>query len=72
MRPLSGTPNAAGTALQVVAIAVIALILSTIAHKAYVDVSALAHKHSGQEFWVALARYFIGNLAGGGKPPENG
>ena len=62
-------PNAAGAVMQVVAIAVIALILSIIAHKAYVDISALVHKHSGQEFWVALARYFIGNLAGGGRPP---
>lgn len=61
-------PNAAGAALQVVAIAVIALILAIIAHKAHVDISALVDKHSGQEFWLALARYFIGNLAGGGRP----
>ena len=54
--------------LQKVAIVVFALMFSTIVHKGYVDISALAYKHSGQEFWVALARYFLGNIAGGGKP----
>ena len=38
-----------------------------IAHKGHTDISALAEKHSGKQFWTALARYFIGNLAGGGK-----
>jgi hypothetical protein len=36
-----------------------------IAHKSYVDISALAAKHSGREFWISLARYFIRNMAGG-------
>lgn len=54
--------------LHKVAIVVLALMFSTIVHKGYVDISALACKHSGQEFWVALARYFLGNLAGGGQP----
>lgn len=40
---------------------------STIVHKGYVDISALGQKYSGQEFQVALVRYFIGNLGGGGK-----
>ena len=40
------------------------LLLSMIAHKGYVDVSALAQQHSGERFWLALARYFITNLAG--------
>jgi len=62
--------NAVGTALQMLAIAVLVLICSTVLHKGYVDISALAHKHSGQQFWEALARYFIGNLAGG-KAPED-
>jgi hypothetical protein len=53
--------------LQKAAIVVLVLICSIIAHKGYVDISALGQKYSGQEFRVALARYFIGNLAGGGK-----
>lgn len=63
--------NAVGAALQMLAIAVLVLVGSTILHKGYVDISALAHKHAGQQFWVELARYFIGNLAGGGKAPED-
>jgi hypothetical protein len=45
-----------------------ALILGMVAHKGHADISVLAQKHSGKEFWVELARYFIGNLGGGGKP----
>ena len=59
-----------GALLQKAAIAVLVVICSIILHKGYVDISALARKHSGEEFWVALTRYFIGNLAGGGKAPE--
>ena len=47
-----------------------ALVLGMIAHKGHNDISALAEKHSGKQFWVALARYFIGNLSGGGKMPD--
>ena len=54
------------TLLQVLAVATLVLIYSMILHKGYTDVSALARKHSGGEFWTALAKYFIGNLAGGG------
>jgi hypothetical protein len=39
-----------------------------ILHKGYVDVSALAQQHSGEKFWLALARYFLRNIAGGGPP----
>ena len=53
--------------LQKAAIVVLVLMCSTIAHKGYVDISALSARQSGQEFWVGLARYIIGNLAGGGK-----
>lgn len=42
--------------------------LSMILHKGYVDVSALAQQHSGEKFWLALARYFLRNIAGGGPP----
>lgn len=43
------------------------LLLSMIAHKAHHDISIIAEKHSGPAFWVALGKYFIGNIAGGGK-----
>jgi hypothetical protein len=58
--------------MQKVAIVLLVLMCSIILYKGYVDISALAQKHSGQQFWVELARYFFGNLAGGGKPPEDG
>jgi hypothetical protein len=54
------------TTLQVVGVMCGAFILSMIVHKGYVDVSALAQQHSGERFWLALARYFLRNLAGGG------
>ncbi|MDH5221251.1 MAG: hypothetical protein OEW94_08490 [Betaproteobacteria bacterium] len=57
--------------LQKAAVVVLVLMLSTIAHKGYGDISALSARHSGQEFWVALTRYFIGNLAGGGKAKQD-
>ena len=53
---------------QILAIACMALLVSVILHKGYADVSRLAEQHSGKRFWVALAQYFIGNLAGGAKP----
>jgi hypothetical protein len=52
------------TLSQVIAICCGMLLLSMIVHKAFVDVSALAGLHSGERFWLALARYFITNLAG--------
>lgn len=54
------------TMLQVLAIACGIFIVSLIAHKAFVDVTALAAKHTQAEFWPALARYLLRNLAGGG------
>ncbi len=56
--------------LQVVAIAAAVLLYSMILHKGYTDISALAQKHSGGVFWRELGRYFLGNLAGGGKAPK--
>ena len=44
----------------------IALILGMVVHKGHADISVLAEKYSGRQFWVALASYFIRNLAGGG------
>ena len=55
---------------RVLAVLCFAVILGMIAHKGGNDISRLAQKHSGVEFWVELARYFIGNLAGGGKRPD--
>jgi hypothetical protein len=46
-------------------VAVLVLLPAMIAHKSYVDIWALAEKHSGREFWVSLVRYFIRNMAGG-------
>ena len=57
--------NAFKTLLQILAVPCVAVIVSMILHKGYADVSALAQKHSGGEFWVALGQYFIRNLGGG-------
>ena len=54
--------------VKVVAVALLVLIHSMILHKGYTDVSALAQKHSGEQFWKALGRYVIGNIGGGGNP----
>ena len=55
---------AARNVLQALGVAGIVGLLSIIAHKGYADVTALAAKFSGQEFWLRLARYVIANLAG--------
>lgn len=54
------------TFLQVVAVAIAAVFLSMVIHKGTVDISALAQKHSGGEFWTALVKYILGNLGAGG------
>jgi hypothetical protein len=54
------------TALQAIAILCLAGICSMIVHKGYADISVIAAKHSGGDFWLELARYALGNLAGGG------
>ena len=54
------------TLLQVIAICVGAVLVSMVLHKAFVDIAALAHKHPDEGFWLALAKYFLRNLAGGG------
>ena len=46
------------------------LLVSMILHKGVTDISAIAEKHSGRQFWVALGKYFIGNLAGGKKAAD--
>ena len=64
----SAVVNALKTLSQLLAILCLALLLGMIAHKGHSDISALARQHSGEDFRLALARYFINNLAGGGKP----
>jgi len=54
------------TLIRVFAAAGLILIQSMILHKGYTDVSALAEKHSGGQFWQALARYFLANMGGSG------
>jgi hypothetical protein len=51
--------------LQIVAIFCMILVWAIILHKAHAVVLALAQKHSGVEFWLALARHMMANLAGG-------
>ena len=40
-------------------------LVSIIAHKAFADITVLSQQHSGADFWVALARHLLQNLAGG-------
>ena len=56
-----------GWVLQKAAVLFLVVMCTMILHKGVVDISGLAAKHSGKEFWVALGRYLIGNLGGGGK-----
>jgi len=56
--------------VQILAITLLFAIFAIIAHKGYHDVSRIWEKHSGEAFWVEMARYAIGNLAGGAKKPE--
>jgi hypothetical protein len=52
------------TVLQIAAALCLIFMLSVIFHKLITDIMALAQGHSGQEFWRALGRYLIENLAG--------
>ena len=53
------------TALQAVAVLCLVALFAMLLHKAFADVSALAQRHSGSDFWAALARQVLRNLAGG-------
>ncbi len=57
--------RAAKDVMQILAIVFLVLMLSLILHKGFSDVSLIAELHSGREFWLALARHFIGTLSGG-------
>jgi len=54
------------TVLQFVGISCLVGIVSMVFHKAFIDISALAQRYSGVDFWAALARQILRNLAGGG------
>ena len=60
------TDDAVKTFLQIAAICVGTVVVSMVLHKAFVDITALAHKHAEEGFWVALVQYLLRNLAGGG------
>jgi hypothetical protein len=68
MSPTLG--NTLRTVSQALAILCMAFLLGMVVHKGHADISVLASKYSGGEFWMELARYFIGNIAGGAKRPE--
>jgi hypothetical protein len=53
------------SALQVLAILCLIALLSMVAHKAFADIAVLTQQHSGGDFWAALARLVLRNLAGG-------
>ena len=53
-----------GRLQQVVGIAVMLVIWSMIVSKGYTDISLLL-VYESDDFWRALARYFLSNLAGG-------
>jgi hypothetical protein len=53
------------SALQVLAILCLIALFSMIAHKAFADIALLMQQHSGGDFWAALARRVLRNLAGG-------
>jgi hypothetical protein len=56
------------TLLQIFGVLCMSLIIGTILHKGYADISALAQQHAGAKFWLELGRYFLRNLAGGAAP----
>ena len=68
MRLLGTAEEAAKTLVQTVSVLALAAILAMVAHKGYADISVIAAKHSGSDFWRELAVYLIGNLAGGKSP----
>ncbi len=52
------------TALQVLSILCLIGLMAMIFHKGLADLSVVWRQHSGGDFWVALARYLLRNLAG--------
>lgn len=52
------------TVLQVVSILCLVGLMAMIFHKGFADLAVVWQQHSGGDFWIALARYFLRNLAG--------
>lgn len=52
------------TVLQVLSILCLMGLMAMIFHKGFADVSVLWRQHSGGDFWLALARYLLRNMAG--------
>ena len=50
--------------MQVVAIVLLAGLVGMVLHKAFADIAVVWQQHSGADFWKALARYLLRNLAG--------
>jgi hypothetical protein len=65
LRPERRERDVPGRLAQALAFVVAAFMVGTILHKGATDLTALAQRHAGAEFWPALARYLLGNLAGG-------
>jgi hypothetical protein len=57
-----GPGDRAKDVLQVIGIVCTGGLFAVIAHKAYGDLTALAARYSGAEFWVRFARYVIANI----------
>lgn len=52
------------TVLQVLSILCLIGLLAMVFHKGFADLSVLWRQHSGGDFWAALGRYLLRNLAG--------
>lgn len=53
------------TAMQIVAALCLAAYFALLAHKAFVDITALAIQYPGESFWPALGGHLLRNLGGG-------
>ena len=52
-----------GSVLQILAMLCAIAYFSMLLHKAWSDLSRLAIKYPGEDFWRALGRYLMANLA---------
>ena len=57
-------PSRARTAGRIFAAACLAAYFALLAHKGYLDVTAVAQQHP-DDFWRALGRHLLRNLGGG-------
>jgi hypothetical protein len=52
------------TVLQVLSILCLIGLMAMVFHKGFADLSVLWRQHAGGDFWAALGRYLLRNLAG--------